>query len=166
MTRTIYLLRHAKAVPWGPGIDDFSRVLSERGRQHMLRLANWMRDNLPEPGCVLCSPSARTIGTISPILETFPGLAANTEYPDSLYGAGAGTIFHLAETAPEGAAPVLLVGHNPGFENLAFSLMGRIDGESIHKMPTGTLGVFDVQFQSAHGGPTAMMRHWVRRKDL
>ena len=64
------------------------------------------------------------------------------------------------------ATGMLSICDYPGFESLAFSMMSRAEGESIHKMPTGTLGVFDVDFQSAHGGAAALMRHWVRRKDV
>ena len=40
MSQTLYLLRHAKAEPWSPGINDFERALAQRGQDHMQRFGN------------------------------------------------------------------------------------------------------------------------------
>jgi len=166
MSQTLMLLRHAKAVPWHPGIDDFSRVLAERGRQHARRLAAWLGERLEAPGEALCSPSARTLGTLEPLLETWPDLRGRTRYPRSLYGAGSGTLHDLAESAFGRVDSVLLVGHNPGFEYFAFHFMDAAEAREVSKMATGTLGVFEFPSGYRLDADDVVLRHWVRRKDL
>lgn len=166
MSHYLYLLRHAKAVPWGPGIDDFSRRLASRGRLHANALAAWAGENLSPPQVVLCSPSARTVETLAPWLDTWPQLETLTEHPRSLYHASPGTLLDLLDRAFAGAGTVLMVGHNPGFEDLAFSLVPEHHTRNIWKMATGTLGVFEFAEWPDPDEEDVSLRHWVTRRDL
>ncbi len=164
--QTLYLLRHAKAVPWLPGIDDFSRSLSQRGRSHMAALSGWVQRELAPPGAVLCSPSARTRETLEPLLDTWPISDPAVVYLPQIYEASTAMLFELASDAFQAADIVLMVGHNPGFELLALDVMRSSDAGPIHKMPTGTLAVIDFErgwsLDAGQGG----LRHWIRRRDL
>jgi phosphohistidine phosphatase len=164
MQHTLMLLRHAKAVPWEPGVDDFARELAPRGRRHMERLAAWSAQHLAPPDRVLCSTSARTRGTLSPFLTLWPELERRVDYSDRLYHASAGTIHDLAARAFEAHKTVLMIGHNPGFEVLALGLMTPAESREHYKMATGTLGVFTFEDGFADGTPR--LSHWVRRRDL
>lgn len=166
MSQTLYLLRHAKSVPWEPGDTDFDRSLSQRGRDHMQRLSSWMRDHLDPPGAALCSSSRRTRETISPILGIWPQITQHTSYLDEIYEASTGTLHALAERAFETADSVLMVGHNPGFEYLAIAVLRDSDAAGISKMATGTLAV--IEFPSSYGEDSGqgILRQWIRRKSL
>lgn len=164
MRQTLMLLRHAKAVPWEPGVDDFARELATRGRRHMERLAAWAGKHLTPPDRVLCSSSARTRGTLAPLLALWPEMEPGVEYSDRLYHASAGTIQDLAARALAAHDSVLMVGHNPGFEVLALGLMTPAESREHYKMPTGTIGVFDFEQGFDEGAPR--LRCWVRRQDL
>ena len=164
MHQTLLLLRHAKAVPWEPGVDDFARELAPRGRRHMDRLATWSARHLAPPDRVLCSTSARTRGTLAPFLALWPELEPCVDYSDRLYHASAGTIHDLAAHAFDAHEMLLMVGHNPGFEVLALGLMTPAERREHYKMPTGTLGVFEFEEGFAEGTPR--LRHWIRRRDL
>lgn len=159
--QTLILLRHAKAVPWSPGCDDFARVLADKGQRHMARLAAWVADHLPPPDCVLCSTSARTVETLAPLLDTWGAAAPAVSYMDAMYHASAGDLHHLATEAFASHGSVLMVGHNPGFGNLARGLQ-----PDIHRMPTGTLGTFEFATGFAGGEHDARLRRWITRKDL
>lgn len=162
MQQTLMLLRHAKAVPWGYESDDFSRQLAPRGRRHMKRLARWVREHLQAPERVLCSSSARTVETLDALLLVWPDLENKVEYRDSLYHASAGELHHQLSTALEQADHILMVGHNPGFENLALGMIEQQQVQEIQRMATGTLGVFGF----IQGLESAQLLHWVTRRDL
>lgn len=166
MTQILYLLRHAKAEAWSPGIDDFGRCLSLRGTEHMLQLSAWMQEYLPMPGTVLCSSSRRTQETLAPILDTWPGLADRTEYLREIYEATTGTLHAIAGEAFKESQSVMMVGHNPGFEYLALRVLRDSDAREIEKMATGTLAV--IEFENGYEADcgNGVLSHWIRRKNL
>ncbi len=166
MTQTLYLLRHAKSVPWYPGVNDFGRRVAERGHAHMQRLSAWMLEHLEPPGQVLCSTSRRTRETLSPVLAAWPQCAANTRYLDEIYEASTGTLHALAAEAFRSADSVLMVGHNPGFESLALLALRDADAAEITKMPTGALAVIDFPGGYEKDCGRGVLRQWVGRKEV
>jgi phosphohistidine phosphatase len=164
--QTLYLLRHAKAEPWYPGVNDFERPLNERGVRHMKRLSAWAENCLATPQLVLCSPSARTRGTLEPFLGAWPGLAAVTRYEADIYEATTARLQALAESAFAEADTLMMVGHNPGFEYLALTALNEQDAERINKMATGTLGVIEFRHGWSESMGQGELKHWVRRRDL
>ena len=166
MTQTLYLLRHARAEPWSPGGDDFTRKLSDRGRRHMLELAAWAKGELPPPDRILCSASQRTRDTLEPLLETWPGLTGKTTYMHDIYEASTGTLHEIVRRAFDESQTLMMVGHNPGFEYLAQAVLRDQDAAGINKMSTGTLAVIDFGggYEDACGN--GRLRHWVKRGDL
>ena len=164
--QTLYLLRHAKAEAWQPGVDDHARVLADRGRRHADALADWMHRELAPAGQVLCSPSARTRETLAPLLQRQPGLQAVTTFHPGIYEASTGQLERLAAHAFQHCSVLLMVGHNPGFEMLMHATLANGELEGIHKMATGTLAVmdFDPGWEQALG--EGRLRHFVTRHDL
>lgn len=164
-TQTLYLLRHAKSVPWGYE-NDHNRELGPRGIKHMARLAEWLPGHLEPPEHVLCSTSMRTRLTIAPLIPAWPLDEDKITYTSEVYLASTGTLHNLAQDAFEETDSVMLVGHNPGFENLAFHFMDSGSTGHIHKMATGTLGVFDFPNGYALDASNVHMRFWKTRKNL
>ena len=166
MKQTLYLLRHAKAEPWSPRINDFDRGLSPRGHDHMNRLSAWMLENLTAPQTVLCSSSRRTRETLTPFLDTWPNLSKITSYRDDIYEATTGTLQTLAGHSFEHSSISLMVGHNPGCEYLALSLMRDSDAGDIEKMAPGTLCVIEFPAGYSADCGDGILRHWVSRNKL
>lgn len=166
MNQQLYLLRHANAEPWNPLGNDFSRPLTHEGSRHARALADWAMDNLAIPDTVLCSPSKRTRETLAPLLSKWPSLLSVTDYVDSMYGASLNMLLTLAEDAFSFSQRVLMVGHNPGFENLLINTLVADQAASIDKMATGTLAV--IQFPTGFNQNLAngTLLHLRRRKDL
>lgn len=164
--KQLYLLRHAKAEPWSPLGNDFSRTLSERGIRDAQTVADWALETLPAPDTVLCSPAKRTRQTLAPLLSQWPQLLSVTDYVDSMYGASLNMLCTLMEDAFSYSERLLMVGHNPGFEGLLISVLRPEQAAAIRKMATGTLAVikFSDDFRrDAHDGK---LLHRVRRKNL
>jgi phosphohistidine phosphatase len=97
------------------------------------------------PDLVLCSSARRT-------RETFERLglgAVEIAFEDELYGAPGDALLARVRSVPEPVEDVLLIGHNPGVQDLAMALAGPDLGEGAvrlrEKFPTGALAVFEVQ---------------------
>ncbi len=162
----LYLLRHARAAPWSFGIDDFERVLDERGRAHMHALAGWVSEHLAPPGIILCSPAERTRETLSHVATAWPGSKNLTHFRPEIYEASPGTLQGLVSEALAITHPVLLVGHNPGLELLTRAVLQTADAGRITKMPQGTLAVIGFDRGWEDGAGHGELRHWITRNDL
>jgi phosphohistidine phosphatase len=166
MTHQLYLMRHAKAEAWSPLGNDFSRALSDRGVRDAHAVANWAKESISPPDTVFCSPSKRTRETLSPMLAQWPQLLSVTEYIDSMYGASLNMLFTLMEDAFSYSEKLLMVGHNPGFEDLLFSVLSNEQASGINKMPTGTLAIIEFSGDFSRDARAGNLLHPIRRKDL
>lgn len=129
----LILLRHAEAAPQGKdGKDDRERKLTEHGRNEARAAGEWLASHHVRYDRVLCSPSERTKETAALALGQ-----VEPEYVDGIYDATVGDLFELLDQQ-QGAEHVVLVGHNPGIEQLvAFLVEGR--SEDYRGMPPGAL---------------------------
>ena len=122
---TLYLLRHAKSSWSDPTLPDEERPLAPRGRRDAKRVAEHLVQLGIEPELVLCSSARRTRETlelIRPALDATTSVALEAE----LYAATADTLLEHLRAVPDGVASVLLIGHNPGLQDLALLLaVGR-----------------------------------------
>jgi phosphohistidine phosphatase SixA len=166
MTRQLYLLRHAKAEPWSPLGNDFSRSLSSEGAHHARLVSGWALETLAPPDTILCSPARRTRETLGPLLSNWPQLLATTDYVDSMYGASLNMLLTLAEDAFGYSERLLMVGHNPGFEAMLIKLLQQKQAVSIQKMATGTLAVIEFPGDFKRDASNGKLLHLIRRKDF
>ena len=173
--KRLLLLRHAKAVPGGPKIDDHTRALSERGRQDAPAIGRYMAKHELEPDLVLSSTSKRTIETAELVFEPFRR-KPETEYLEALYLAEPEAILSIVRRVPRKQACVCIVGHNPGLE-VAASLLARepvrrkerARHEALEeKFPTCALAIldFDVGRWRDVAPGTGKLVDFVRPKDL
>jgi len=143
MTQRLYLLRHADAGPWSPLGNDFSRSLSSSGTHHAELVSSWVSETLAPPETVLCSPAKRTRETLAPLLSIWPQLLAATDYVDSMYSASLNMLLTLAEDAFSYSQCLLMVGHNPGIEQMLVNVASPNQVAGTMKMGTGTLAVIE-----------------------
>ena len=171
--KRLYLLRHAKAVPADPALEDHDRELTVRGMHDAGAMARYMRKNGFIPDLILSSSAARTRQTTELVLRE---IAARTDYRESLYLAEAGKILMLVQAAPQNVAGAMVVGHNPGLEDLANLLARepvrrkeRVRRDVLEeKFPTAALAVlnFDVEkWRDIRPGEGALA-DFVRPRDL
>lgn len=131
--RELILLRHAHADPANAGQDDLQRPLSGIGRSEALAAGEWLRAQGLKPDRVLCSPAVRTRQTLEALGEL--GDAQVLEGA-AIYEASPGTLAALVD-ANQDAACLLLVGHNPGLEQLASLLNSGQTGDYRGMPPAG-----------------------------
>ncbi len=162
----LMILRHAKAEPWYPGVDDFHRPLSDIGTEHARKVAAWISEHLDAPDSILCSPARRTRETLSPLLLENPGLQSLTRFEQGIYGASTRTLHSFLDVGFTEADRILMVGHNPGFEMLVFDAIARSEYNKITRLATGTLVVLDFESGWETGFGKGILRHKIRGKKL
>jgi phosphohistidine phosphatase len=113
---TLYLLRHAKSSWDDPGLADFDRPLSRRGRRNAALLAAHLREESIEPELVLCSTARRARETAE--LLGLDGV----RFENDLYGAGRAELARRLTALPHSVASAMMIGHNPGLEGLGHTL--------------------------------------------
>ena len=166
MEQQLYLLRHAKAEPWSPLGNDFSRSLSPKGTRHAKAVAAWADETLPVADTVLCSPAKRTRETLAPLLSKWSQLLSTTDYVDSMYGASLNMLLTLAGDAFSYSQRLLMVGHNPGFENMLLYILPVEQAATIQKMATGTLAVVEFSGGFKRDAINGNLLQLLRRKDF
>ncbi|MEQ1828169.1 MAG: histidine phosphatase family protein [Pirellula sp.] len=135
----LLLMRHAKSDWADSRLADKDRPLNDRGRQAAPMMAEWLATNQLLPDRVLCSSAIRTRQTLNLMNEcwlrmgTDQLLMPQVEFLDDLYLATADRILEIASTSNDGSCRLVL-GHNPGMEQLASSL-----GDREIDMPTAAI---------------------------
>lgn len=155
---TLLLLRHAKSSWENPGLADYDRPLGKRGQKAAPRMGAEIAALKLRPDLVLCSGAQRTRETLALAIEPLGSPTPAVVYDDAIYMASPNELLALLRKLPSGAdAPqtVMVVGHNPGLEELAAELAGGGEKDACKvmaaKFPTGALAVltFDAPAWSA-----------------
>ena len=168
MTRRLTLLRHAKSSWDDANLSDHERPLNARGREALKPLRRQIEDRGSLPDLVLCSSAVRTVETLDGFRSALPA-TATVEVDEDLYGADVDDLLARVRAAPDTAGHVMLVGHNPGIEDLAMLLTG--DGERAaraamtSKFPTAAMAVlrFDGSWRDLQPGAAYLEEFWTPR---
>ncbi|MER8371853.1 histidine phosphatase family protein [Mesorhizobium sp. M1406] len=167
--KQLLLLRHAKSSWDDPALDDFDRPLTDRGLKaaHLMGRELAARDWLPE--LALVSPALRARDTWRLVAAELPA-HAQVALPDALYDASAADILSQIHQVDPSGGSLLVIGHNPGLEDLANQLAGpRSEAKARKKLeekfPTAALARF--VFEGDWSGLScARLTHCLRPKDL
>jgi phosphohistidine phosphatase len=147
--RRLLRLRHAKSAS-PAGTADADRPLAERGRDAAPRMGAYIADQGLAPDLALVSPARRARETwdlASPRLRDVP-----TRLEPRLYEATPARLLAVIGEVEASVRTLLLVGHNPSFEDLARQLAGEGDRDALARMarkyPTAGLAVLDLPVET------------------
>ena len=150
--RTLVLLRHAKS-DWSGGEADIARPLAERGRRQAPDAGGWLAANLDRIDLAVVSPASRARSTwdlVAARLDVPPRMRID----DRVYAASGHELLEVVRELPDDIETVVLVGHNPGIEDLVSHLTGEWT-----PMPTAALAVITVSGSwSTAGHHSAVLR--------
>ena len=123
MTRKLFILRHAKS-DWNAGTaDDFHRPLAGRGLRDAPRMGRWMKDHNLVPDLILSSPAVRARQTVEAVVDESGISKDHIRFDDRLYLADTDTLLQVLRECPDGVTGIMMVGHNPGLEELLENLV-------------------------------------------
>ncbi|WFF02247.1 histidine phosphatase family protein [Micromonospora sp. WMMD964] len=152
-TRTLVLLRHAKAEQGSDAADDAERPLSARGESDAAAAGAWLARNGLLPDVVICSTARRTrqtwhgvaMGMTGSPPEGGPtGPRPTVRYEPGAYDAHPEELLALVRTVDPAARTALLIAHNPGISLLSALL--DPDGAAEEGLRTAELAVHRGRF--------------------
>ena len=125
-SRQLIILRHAKSDWSGKTLMDFDRPLAKRGHHDAPRMGQWLREQGLIPDYVLSSPAKRARQTILLACEELGIVESDIHWNPDVYAATRETLCQALAACPADTRRVLLVGHNPGLEDLLIYLCGSV----------------------------------------
>jgi len=162
--KTLMLLRHAKSSWKDESLEDHERPLNKRGKKTAPVMGHLIRDQDLVPELIVSSTAVRARKTAEAAAEAcgYPGDITLTE---ELYLATAGEILRYAqERTEETLSRIMLVGHNPGMEELVNLLSSQRE-----RFPTSALAVFELDidgWRQLELGVDAKLKNLWRPKEL
>lgn len=143
--KRVYLLRHAKSSWEDRSLADRDRPLAGRGRRAARAIADHLGAEGIRPELVLCSPARRARETLERV-EGALGDEVEVVFEEVLHGASEARLLARLRALPPEVGSVLVIGHNPGLEQLALALAS--EGAELARMrekyPTAALATIDV----------------------
>lgn len=160
--KTLLLLRHAKSSWDEAHLEDHDRPLNGRGKKDAKRMGRFIRREDLVPDAVFTSTAKRARSTAKRVLGA-AGYDGEVVKKRELYMAGPKAMLSAARHAPEGAQHVMLIGHNPGMEELLEALTGRTEA-----LPTCALAQVQLsidRWQDLAPGTSGVLTHlWLPRE--
>jgi phosphohistidine phosphatase len=141
---------------------DFDRPLKGRGRRAAEQIGQVLAEEKLESPLVISSPAVRARETTELVLES-AGFKVKPRFEERIYEADVRTLLDVVQSIPDSADTAIMVGHNPGFENL----LGYLTGDNRH-MPTCALAKieFDVASWSKVSDESGRLELFVTPKEL
>ncbi len=122
MPRELLILRHAKSDWSTSAIADFDRPLAPRGRSDAPAMGAWMKREGLLPAHVVSSPAERARETALAVSKELGIKKKNISWDTEIYAADVPGLLRALARCPGEISPVLLIGHNPGLEDLVLYL--------------------------------------------
>ncbi len=124
MGRQLILLRHAKS-SWDSGAKrDFDRPLNKRGLRDAPRMGRWLKEKRLIPDHIVSSPARRAELTVNAVIGELGLTKDGVVFDDVLYLGDCHALLHALANFPDTSQCGLIVGHNPGLEDLLLYLCG------------------------------------------
>lgn len=137
--KTLYIIRHAEAES---SETDFSRNLSEYGRQETVKIAHSLKNTIPivdEKTLVLSSTATRASETAKIFCDILDYPEERIRWESTIYEGSPSVILKLINTVPSHFEKVLVFGHNPGL-----SLFIRYISGGMVNLKTSAIGCLSI----------------------
>ena len=142
MMKTLYILRHAKSSWKDTSLRDHDRPLKKRGLRDAPRLGKLLQKKGMIPELIVSSTAVRALQTAEMVADNC-GYDGEFIMTRRLYHASAEQHCAVGQETDEAITRLMLVGHNPGMEELVY----RLSGEHV-RMPTSALAEINLPIDS------------------
>jgi phosphohistidine phosphatase len=140
--KTLLLLRHAKSSWASPELRDFDRPLNQRGLKAAPLMGKFMRKRKITPDLIISSPAVRARMTAALVIENGE-LRTDLRFDERIYEADVETLLKVISQIDEAAETVVIVGHNPGLQELLKALT-----DEEHEFPTAALAQISLKLDN------------------
>lgn len=140
MIKRLILVRHGKSVSENGLIPDIDRTLKERGIKDAYLMAEKLKKKDNYPDLIISSSATRAMHTATIFARVFEIDVSKTILNDSLYLADPHTILDIICKTNDNINSLLMVGHNPGFTDIANFFLPK----EIGNLPT--TGIVELKF--------------------
>ena len=141
--KTLLVLRHAKTQPDAPA-GDRARQLTERGLNDAAAVAAYIHKRIATPDAIVTSDARRALQTAE-ILASGVAFTKPLTVEPRIYAASVDTLLSVVHDLPNDAGAVVLVGHNPGFEELTEALSSH---DEPVRLPTSAFAYLEFDIPS------------------
>jgi len=146
MSHYLFLLRHAKS-DWNINVGDHERPLSKRGRNSASAIGHWMQQQQLIPEKIIVSTAERAMQTCLYLQEGLHNMLDTPDQSRELYLADSETMLDIIAEQDDRTQSLMLIGHNPGMDELLSYLCGGdlpyTDNGKL--MTTATLAVIELE---------------------
>jgi phosphohistidine phosphatase len=170
--KTLTLLRHAKSSWNDPVARDFDRRLNGKGQRAALAMGRYLRSEGMTFDHVVASPAVRIVETVEQV-EVGYGCDLAPAWDRRVYLASASSLLDIVHELPSQAQTALLIGHNPGLEDLILTLIPDRVGDALRdsvetKFPTAAIAemTFDVTDWTEIRADSGTLIRFTRPRDL
>lgn len=139
--KTLLILRHAKSSWDRPGLADIERPLNKRGIHDAPRMGALIKEADLIPDVILSSPAVRAMKTAEAVADAC-SYEGNIEIEEDFYPGSPSDYLEALNNLPDDPMRVMVVGHNPGLEEL----LNELTGES-ESLPTAALAQINLPIQ-------------------
>jgi len=133
--KTLYLLRHAKSSWNFDELSDQERPLNDRGRDDAPAMGQALFKRRIRPDLVVSSPAVRAMSTAVLVARELQYAHDKIAVEPGIYGTDVAGLLTIIRNLPDGAASVLLVGHNPTITETA----NELSPSHFNEMPTAAV---------------------------
>lgn len=131
--KTLLILRHAKSSWDNAQLTDYERPLNKRGKQDAPRMGKLLREQDLAPDLIITSSAERALATAEAVALA-SGYEQEIRATRSFYHADPAAYIEALRQLDDSLERVMVVGHNPGMEELVEELTG-----SWETFPTAAL---------------------------
>lgn len=140
--KRLLILRHAKSSWADSSQDDWHRPLNERGQQDAPRVGKWLSERSVLPDVIITSDAVRARTTAQAVAKT-ARYTRDLIVEPALYLAKPDTILDVLRSVKDAESIVMIVGHNPGLEEL----VGQLTGDYLG---LATAAIVDIELSIEH----------------
>ncbi len=113
MTRTLYIVRHARAEDQASFIADHDRNLLPDGIMAAARMGRHLQSLSMNPGILISSTASRARDTARTMAEQLGFDPEAIRYDSELFGGGTKAYLAVVNALPDSVDSAMIVGHNP-----------------------------------------------------
>lgn len=165
----LIIMRHAKSDWSEEDRSDFDRPLTTRGEKAAKLMSKWLKQKQYRVDRIICSPALRAKQTCQLVSQELGIPQNNILFETGIYEASLNNLLSLVNQHSEGIHTLLIIGHNPGLDQLLCYLSREPPPVSStgKLLTTAAIAILDYGNTAITAKPLqAQLQYLIRPKDL